>query len=269
VPGVCGRFVAVSSPRLLAERFAVDEIGSEVEDDAHYNVAPRAVVKVVRERSGDHPRRMLSALRWGLVPSWADDPKIGDRQINARAETLASKPAYRRAFERRRCIVPADGFYEWEKLEVPGSRRVRREPWFVHRADGEPLAFAGLWEVWKVPDGVPPVDGADADGWLHTCTIVTTTANDRLRPLHDRMPVILPERAWDTWLDREVRGTRGLEELLVPATEDVLEIHRVGPLVSRADNDGPELVRPVDGDAADAAEPPDSSREDPALRLFS
>jgi putative SOS response-associated peptidase YedK len=244
---VCGRFVAVSSPTLLAERFHVDEIGV-TDEEAHYNVAPRAQVTVVRERGGDEPRRVLSPLRWGLVPSWAKDTAVGDRQINARAETVATKPAYRRAFERRRCIIPADGFYEWQKIEVPGTRKVHKQPYFVHRRDGELLAFAGLWEVWKVPDGAELVDGAGADGWLRTCTIVTTTANDQLRPLHDRMPVILPEPVWDRWLDRDERDTAALATLLVPVPDGVLEAYPVSTLVSRADNDGPELVRRIDPD---------------------
>jgi putative SOS response-associated peptidase YedK len=255
VLGVCGRFVAVSSPALLAERFAVDEIGV-TDGDAHYNVAPRAVVSVVRERRAAGPRRVLSPLRWGLVPSWATDAGGGDRRINARAETVATKPAYRRAFERRRCIVPADGFYEWQKLDLPGARRRRTQPYFVHRRDGEPLAFAGLWEVWKVPDESPPVPGASSDGWLRTCTIVTTTANDALQPLHDRMPVILPESAWDRWLDRDFGDVAWLQALLVPVPDDELEAYPVSPLVGNADNDGPELVRRVDpgGSAPDAPE---------------
>jgi putative SOS response-associated peptidase YedK len=269
---MCGRFVAVSSPTLLAERFAVDEVAL-TDDGPHYNVAPRALVAVVRERAGEHRLRVLSRLRWGLVPSWADDPRIGDRQINARAETLATRPAFRRAFERRRCIVAADGFYEWQKIEVPGARRARRQPYFVHRRDGEPMAFAGLWEVWKVPESSEPVDGAGDDGWLRTCAIVTTRANDRLLALHDRMPVILPERAWDAWLDRENRDVDGLASVLGPAPDDWLDVYPVSTLVSRADNDGPELVRRLepggaDGTAGTGAEPGAESGE-PGLTLFS
>ncbi len=243
---MCGRFVAVSSPALLAERFDVDEV-AVTDDEPHYNVAPRAIVAVVRERTAEGPHRVLSPVRWGLVPSWAKDPSIGDRQINARAESLTSKPAFRRAFERRRCIVPADGFYEWEKIEVPGSKRVRKQPYFVHRRDGEPMAFAGLWEVWKVPEGTERPDGTDADGWLRTCTIVTTRANDLLAPLHDRMPVMLPEPTWDVWLDRDVRAVVDeLQSFLVPAPDDWLDVYPVSTLVSRADNDGPELVRRIE-----------------------
>jgi putative SOS response-associated peptidase YedK len=214
--------------------------------EAHYNVAPRALVAVVRERTGEGPHRVLAPVRWGLVPSWAKDPSIGDRQINARSESLSDKPAFRRAFERRRCIVPADGFYEWQKIEVPGSKRVRKQPYFVHRRDGEPMAFAGLWEVWKAPQGAPWPAGTDDGGWLRTCAIVTTRANDLLAPLHDRMPVMLAESVWDVWLDREVRAVDELQSFLVPAPDDWLDVYPVSTLVGNADNDGPELVRRIE-----------------------
>jgi putative SOS response-associated peptidase YedK len=258
---MCGRFVSASSPALLAERFAVDEVTFD-DDEPHYNVAPRAIVPVVRERGGEHPHRALSGLRWGLVPSWAKDPAVGDRQINARAETLTTKPAFKRAFERRRCIVPADGFYEWQAVTAPGGKpsgKARKQPYFVHRRDGEPMAFAGLWEVWKAPEGFAPIDGMDDEGWLRTCLIVTTRANDSLAPIHDRMPVLLPGSAWDRWLDRDEQDVAALEALLVPAPDAWLEVYPVGTLVSDARNEGPELVRPVDPAV------PDSGAESPTL----
>ena len=159
---MCGRFVTASSPALIADRFAVDEVDATVAPDPEpdYNVSPRRNVLAVRAQAVEDgsAQRVLSRLRWGLVPSWAKELKIGDRMINARAETVASKPAYRRAFANKRCLIPADGFYEWRA--GPGERAERREaaekqPYFIHRQDGEPLAFAGLWEVWKVPDDVP------------------------------------------------------------------------------------------------------------------
>jgi putative SOS response-associated peptidase YedK len=243
---MCGRFVVASSPELLAERFAVDDV-SVVDDEPHYNVAPRAQVRVVRER---HDRRVLSQLRWGLVPSWAKDPSIGDRMINARAEQLAEKPAFRRSFEKKRCIIPADGFYEWKVVAPPKTPkgRPRKQPMFVHRRDGEPLAFAGLWDVWKVPDDAAPIDGVGDDGWLRTCVIVTTRPNDLLAPVHNRMPVLLPESAWTRWLDPEEHDVAALAELLVPAPDDVLELWPVSTAVNKADNDGPELVHPVPAD---------------------
>jgi putative SOS response-associated peptidase YedK len=235
---MCGRFVQASSPELLVARFGVDEAAA-ARHDASYNVAPRATVYAVRDRaggdqSGDHGRRRyLSDLRWGLIPSWAKDPKVGDRMINARAESLADKPAYERAFRRHRCLVPAEGFYEWQR------RGSRKQPMFIHRWDGEPMAFAGLWAAWRDPN--------DPDGeWLRSCAIVTTNANDTLAPLHDRMPVVLEERDWDRWLDPDSGDVDALTHLLQPASDDLLVAYPVGTAVNSADNDGPELVERVE-----------------------
>ena len=196
---MCGRFVAVSSPQLLAERFGVSEIGIEGREP-DYNVTPRAWVPAVRERRRDEPpTRVLSLLRWGLVPSWAKSPAVGDKQINARAESVTERPSYKRAFQRRRCIIPADAFYEWKVVDAPtGSPSASAErlacPMSIRRRDGEPLAFAGLWEIWRDP-GVE--DDDDPDAWLRTCAIITTRANDLLAPIHERMPVVLAESVWD------------------------------------------------------------------------
>ncbi len=233
---MCGRYVQVSSPVLLAERFDVDEVVTAAHEP-DYNVAPRAEVYGVVER--EPGARVLESLRWGLVPSWADDLAIGDRMINARAETLAEKPAYTRAFERRRCILPADGFYEWKELPKQGGRKARKQPMFIHRRDGEPLAFAGLWETWRRP-------GDHEAPWIVSCVIVTTRANDLLAPIHDRMPVVLPEEAWSTWLDPSRRDRATLEPLLVPAPSEWLEAFPVSTLVNKADNNGPELLAPVE-----------------------
>jgi putative SOS response-associated peptidase YedK len=237
---VCGRFVAASSPQLLAERFGVDEIRldeSALESrEPRYNVAPRAEVMIVRQRDG---RRVLSPLRWGLVPSWADDPSIGDHMINARAEGIANRPAFKRAFERRRCIVPADAFYEWETLpSATRSKRSRKRPMLIRRRDGEPLAMAGLWEVWHE---------REEDDLLRTFTIVTTNANDLLAPVHDRMPVVLPDGAWERWLD-PAESLEVLQALLVPASDDLFDTYIVSDRVNNADNDDPDLVRPVESD---------------------
>jgi putative SOS response-associated peptidase YedK len=207
---MCGRFVSTSSPARLAEQFVVDEVGV-ANGEPDYNVAPRAKVMIVRERAaGNGKHRVLSRVRWGLVPSWAKDPGIGDRLINARAETIAEKPAYRRAFSKRRCLIPADGFYEWKVIGPPSSPkgRPKKQPMYIHRRDDEPMAFAGLWEVWKVPDGVDV--GDDGDGWLRSCAIVTTAANSLLAPVHDRMPVVLPSSAWDRWPRRNYNGRYSL-----------------------------------------------------------
>jgi len=240
---VCGRYVSVSSPALLAERFHVTEVRlPETALEPNYNVAPRAEVPVIAERrvkgagEGEHGHvRVLDVVRWGLVPFWAKDVKVGDRMINARADRLASSNAFKRPFERRRCIVPADGFYEWEKIE--GQRT--KQPWFIRRRDGEPLAFAGLWEIWHDPDaaeGAPP---------LRSCTVITTEPNELLAPIHDRMPVVLPETAWDMWLDVENHDVRALRSLLVPIPAAELEAWTVSTMVNKADNNGPELIDAV------------------------
>jgi putative SOS response-associated peptidase YedK len=232
---MCGRFVQASSPELLVERFGVDELAAPAHEPS-YNVAPRANVYAVRDRAEDNGRRRyLSELRWGLIPSWAKDAKIGDRMINARAESLADKPAYERAFRRHRCLVPAEGFYEWQR------RGSRKQPMFIHRRDGEPMAFAGLWAAWRDPQGDDP--GGD---WLRSCAIVTTNANDTVAPLHDRMPVVLEEREWDRWLDPDAADIDGLTRLLRPAADELLVAYAVGTAVNSADNDGPELVERVE-----------------------
>lgn len=241
---MCGRFVAASSPALLAERFAVDEVAIEGDTEPNYNVAPREQVSVVREREG---RRVLSRVRWGLVPSWAKDPSVGDRMINARAEGLATKSAYKRSFAKKRCIIPADGFYEWRVVAPPSTPkgRPKKQPAFVHRRDGEPMAFAGLWDVWKVPESLE-IEGVGADGWLRSCVIVTTRANDLLAPLHDRMPVLLPQAAWSSWLDEAFADIERLADLLVPAPDTDLEFWPVSTAVNKVANFGPELVEPVE-----------------------
>lgn len=233
---MCGRFVQVSSPELLVERFGVDEVAAPTREPS-YNVAPRATVFAVRDRAADGERRRhLSELRFGLVPSWAKDPKAGDRMINARAESLGEKPAYQRAFQKHRCLVPADGFYEWQR------RAGRKQPMLIHRRDGEPMAFAALWAAWRDP-GEP--DGE----WLRSCAIVTTNANDTLAPLHDRMPVVLEERDWDQWLDPTIADGDELRRMLAPAADDLLVAYPVSTAVNSADNDGAELVERVELEA--------------------
>lgn len=245
---MCGRFISRSTPGELAERFRVDEVAIHDAAEPDYNVAPRAKVMVVRERRReDAQQRVLSRIRWGLVPSWAKEIAIGDRMINARAETLAEKPAYRRAFAKRRCLIAADGFYEWKVVGEPTTPkgRPKKQPYFIHRPDDAPMAFAGLWEVWKVPAdqlGTVPDDG---DGWLRTCVIVTTRANDLLAPVHDRMPVVLPEAAWSRWLDRDLVDPAALDDLLVPAPDEDFALHPVSTRVNRAVNNDESLITPV------------------------
>jgi putative SOS response-associated peptidase YedK len=253
---MCGRYVSARSPQELAPLFHVPDVPAKETLAPNWNVAPTDDVWAVLERAPRGQRsseavveRELRPLRWGLVPSWAKELKIGDRMINARAETVASKPAYRRAFANKRCLIPADGFYEWRAPSgsgdgtTSGGQKPRKQPYFIHRKDGEPLAFAGLWEVWKVPDGVDGVGGDD--GWLRSCVIVTTTANDLMAPIHDRMPVILPESAWEQWLDPDEHDVDALAKLLVPAAEGLLEAYPVSTSVNNARNTGPELARAV------------------------
>jgi putative SOS response-associated peptidase YedK len=218
---MCGRFVAATPLPVLAERFGVDEVRVR-ELPPSWNVAPTDPVPAVVDRNG---RRLLGTLRWGLVPSWAPDPSGAARMINARAETVATKPAFREALRRRRCLIPADGFYEWRR------RNGRKEPVLLAAADGSPLAFAGLWDVWR----------RDAQR-LATCTIVTTTANRVVGAVHDRMPVILAPDAWDLWLDPGCTDPRRLTALLVPAADDALVVRPADPRVNDVRNNGPELL---------------------------
>jgi putative SOS response-associated peptidase YedK len=220
---VCGRFTSSSPPGVVAAYF--DAAIRETLAEPSWNVAPTDGVHAVLEAEDE---RWLDVLRWGLVPWWSNDTRGAARMINARAETLSSKPAYREAFEKRRCIVPADGFYEWRVLEDGKSK----QPYFIHRIDGDPMAFAGLGAIWRTPD----------DGRLRTCAIVTTKANDTVASLHDRMPVILPPSAWDAWLDPGNWDTTTLARLLVPAPAELMTAYPVSDRVNSVRNNGPELI---------------------------
>lgn len=229
--GVCGRFVAASQPALLAAHFAVDEVRLDHYEPS-YNVAPTDEVPAIAEHQG---RRLLGAFRWGLVPAWARDGSGGARLINARAETLSEKPAFRDAFARRRCLIASDGFYEW-RLVTGGIK----QPVWIRPVDGRPLAFAGLWDRWR-----DPRDPSAAP--LRTCTIVTTSANQRLSTLHDRMPVVLPPDAWGEWLDPANADTADLARLLVPAPDDLLDTRDVSRAVNDVRNKGAELLAAAPG----------------------
>lgn len=228
---MCGRFVATSPPDELAAYFGATP-APETALEPNYNVAPTQDVLAVVEADGE---RHLDAFFWGLVPSWAKDVKIGSRMINARAETLAEKSAFKRSFQTRRCLVPADAFYEWKKLD--GGKKPKKQPMLIRRADGAPLAFAGLWSVWRGPD-------KDQDP-LRSLTIVTTTPNRPMAEVHDRMPVILPEHRWTEWLDRSNDDLDALSRLLVPAPDDLLTLSPVSTLVNSVRNNGPELLEPA------------------------
>jgi putative SOS response-associated peptidase YedK len=227
---MCGRFVSASPPDEIAAYFEAS-LADEQLIEASYNVAPTDDVYAV---TADDDERVLETFHWGLVPPWAESPAVGSRMINARAETVATRNAFRPALEARRCLVPADGFYEWKAV----AGRPKKQPMFIHSRDGRPLAFAGLWERWT--------DRAHRDApVLHSCTVITTTANELMAPIHDRMPVILPADAWRSWLGRDAEIDE-LLALLVPAAEDVLELHPVSADVGNVKNNDPHLIDPID-----------------------
>jgi len=222
---MCGRFTLRTPASVVAEQFAVFEVPPFT---ARFNVAPSQPVAVVRlAPDGPQPRRELVWLRWGLIPGWAKDPTIGNRMLNARAETVAEKPAYRAAFRRRRCLLPADGFYEWQ-----GKGRGRR-PFFVRMKDDRPFAFAGLWEAWE---------GAE-HSYVESCTLLTTEPNDLMRPIHNRMPVILGQAAYRAWLDPTVRS-ESLAELMGPYPSEEMTADPVGTFVNSPANEGPKCIEP-------------------------
>ncbi len=231
---MCGRFVSSSSPADLASYFGAEAPVTEALEQ-NFNVAPTSDVYVVHADGGT---RRVDAYHWGLVPGWAKDPKVGNRMINARSETLASKGAFKPAFKRRRCIVPADGFYEWKK--VPGQKR--KQPYFIHRPDDEPFAFAGLWEVWR---GSKEDEAHDGTEQLRSTTIITTDANEPMSAIHDRMPVVLPPSAWDDWLDPDNDDIETLGKLLVPAPPALITMHPVGVAVGNVRNRGAELMAEI------------------------
>ena len=232
---MCGRFTSTTEPADLAAYFGADAV---VADDLgqRFNVAPTDEVYAVADSKDGEPRR-LGTFRWGLIPFWAKDPAIGSRMINARAETVLESSAYKRSFAGRRCIVPADGFYEWQA--VPGQRK--KQPWYITRTDGDVFAFAALWDSWR------PTRGSD-EGRLVSCTIITTDANDAVRPVHDRMPVVLPPSAWQAWLDPHNDDLEDLVGLLVPAPSELVTLRPVGTRVNDVRNDGPDLLDPVPDD---------------------
>jgi putative SOS response-associated peptidase YedK len=231
---MCGRFAQPRSSDELARIFRARRV-TEL-DGERFNVAPTDEVAAVVDHHGE---RQLDTFRWGLVPHYAESSREAARLINARAETVESSGAFRTAFRRRRCIVPADAFYEWRRA-VPAAaneraRGTRPQPFAIRRVDGQPMAFAGLWAIWREPLTA---------GRLYTCSILTTTANELLAPLHSRMPVILEEDDWDAWLD-EASEPGLLRALLRPAPETAIEVYRVGQAVNSVRNNGPSLLDPL------------------------
>jgi putative SOS response-associated peptidase YedK len=219
---MCGRFAVISVPEAVRALFGYAETPNF---PPRYNIAPTQPIAIVRLTEG---RRQFALVRWGFIPSWVKDPRAVSLMFNARSETAAEKPAYRSAMKRRRCLVPADGFYEWQR---DGDRK---RPHWVHPRKGGPIAFAGLWEAWIGPNGEE----------LETAAIVTTAANDTLKPLHDRMPVVIQPDAFDLWLDPNA-DTQMASSLMKPARDDFFEVREVSGAVNRVASDGPALLTPA------------------------
>ena len=220
---MCGRYSLIADIGVLAERFEFD--GAHLDHAPRYNVAPTQMALTVTNGNGSS----ASYMRWGLIPSWAKSASMGSRMINARAETVAERPSFRTAFQRRRCLVLADGFYEWQR------RGSSRRPMRITMASGEPFAFAGLWDVWRDP-------GSEV---VRSCAIITTEANELLSPIHDRMPVIVSRELEALWLNHDLQDPAVLGDILAPYPANAMDVFEVSNLVNSPANDGPELVVPV------------------------
>jgi len=222
---MCGRYTLTAQPDQIVAAFGLPGIS---EYSPRYNIAPTQGVPVVRAAEANDERE-FAQLRWGLVPFWAKDLKIGNRMINARGETVATKPSFRQAFVKRRCLVIADGFYEWKKLG-----KNEKQPYYIHRKDASPFGFAGLWERWN-----------GEDGQVESCTIITTSANALMEPLHDRMPVILDPEDYETWLDPSLQERDEVERLLASHPMPDWETYPVSTIVNNPRNESPECIERV------------------------
>jgi putative SOS response-associated peptidase YedK len=224
---MCGRYRLTSKERYIAEHFGLDQ--NEVHWTPRYNIAPTQEAAIVRQ-DRKQPKRKFSLMRWGLVPSWAKDISIGFKTINAMCETAAEKAAFREAMRKRRCLVPADGFYEWQKLS-----KKEKQPYNIGMADDSLFAFAGLWERWSDPAGTA----------LNSFTILTTDANSLVSGIHDRMPVIVKPEDYDLWLDPGMTDPAGVADLLKPFDARLMKKYPVGTRVGNADNDDPEIIKEI------------------------
>ncbi len=229
---MCGRFTLAADTKKLAEAFSGVEIPENLLP--RYNVAPSQPVAVI---ANNNPHK-LEFFQWGLIPSWAKDPAIGSQMINARAETLAEKASFKNAYRRRRCLVLADGFYEWRPPPSPppdrGGKGGGKIPYYIHLASGRPFAFAGLWETWQT-----------AEDMILSCTIITTGPNELMAQIHNRMPVILPPAAYEQWLDPAERRPEELNSLLRPYPAELMRAYPVSKMVNSPKNDSQELIEPV------------------------
>jgi putative SOS response-associated peptidase YedK len=231
---MCGRYTLTSLPEALRALFRYQE---QPNFPPRYNVAPTQPIAIVRLVDGE---RHFALVRWGLLPSWVKDPKTFTLLINARGESAAEKPAFRAAIKRRRCLIPADGFYEWQ---AAGDRK---RPFYVRAKSGAPLAFAGLWETWEGPNGEE----------LETAAIVTTRANRTLSAIHERMPVIVPLEAFDLWLDGATVDATTAAVLIAPAPDNLLEAYEISTAVNRTANDNPKLLEAVGAAPTELVKPP-------------
>jgi len=222
---MCGRFTLFEADKILSKEFGVSGIPTL---SPRYNIAPSQSVATVRATPAGSGRE-IALLRWGLIPSWSKDPAIGNRLINARAETAREKPSFCNAFKRHRCLIPSSGFYEWLRWERG------KQPYFVRMRDSHPFAFAGLWDRWESPD----------EGAVETCAILTTAANDVLAPIHDRMPVILPPIEYARWLDPSLKDTDSLAPLLVPFPAEDMVAFPVNPRVNAPSVDDEKCIAPL------------------------
>ncbi len=222
---MCGRFTLTVDPADLKDHFQNASFPAKFAP--RFNIAPTQPILAIPNDG----RNAADFFIWGLIPSWAKDPSIGNRMINARGETLAEKPAYRGAYKYKRCLIPADGFYEWQVQ--PGTKT--KLPYFIHIKDGQPFAFAGLWEEWRAADGSP----------VRTCTIITTAPNSLMAPIHDRMPVILRPEDYAEWLDAAPRTAQSLQHLVAPFPPELMEAYPVSALVNSPSNDRAECLQPV------------------------
>jgi len=246
---MCGRYAITSAPEAIRRLFGYEE---QPNFPPRYNVAPTQPVPIVRLFEG---KRRFALVRWGFIPAWVKDPRSFSLLINARGESLNDKPAFRAAMRYRRCLVPADGFYEWRR------ENERAAPYYVRHKPGGPMAFAGLWENWMGPNGEE----------MESAAIVTTRANRMLAAIHPRMPVIVPREAFDFWLDGRNVDANTAGALIAPAPEDLLEVHRVSPAVNSAANDTPDLIEPVTAGvrvAVDAVAPKRPAKADRQGSLF-
>jgi len=238
---MCGRYATTQTSASLNQAFEVDLANSFVELEADYNMAPTKLAPILIGRASEEsnaarPQRELMTAKWGLIPSWAKDQSIGNRMINARSETIAEKPAFKKAFSKRRALIPADGYFEWYARELIDGKKTPKQPFYITPKDGSVLAMAGLYEFWK---------DRDTDEWVISYTIITTSAEDELGHLHDRMPLFVEPDGFDAWLDPAPHDTDQLLELLIPAAPGRLDAFPVSTAVNNVRNNGPELIEPL------------------------